>query len=112
MEKNDPAPLRISINDGEPDVHIIKDPKSHELEPFMKTKTPKEKLIKLFMNTNHRFFSGFVGDDLSRYKLYQHMLIALALGIREIALARQADMADFTFVGEREQIAMDLFARQ
>ena len=79
MEKNDPAPLRISINDGEPDVHIIKDPESHELEPFMKTKIPKDKLIKLFMNTNHRFFSEFVGDDLSRYKLYQHMLIALAL---------------------------------
>lgn len=79
MEKNDPAPLRISVNDGEPDVHIIKDPNSHELQPFMTTKTPKNKLIKLFMNTNHRFFAEFVGDDISRYKLYQHMLIALAL---------------------------------
>tara|TARA_B100001250_G_scaffold362119_1_gene340600 strand:- start:3560 stop:5071 length:1512 start_codon:yes stop_codon:yes gene_type:complete len=79
MEQNDPAPLRISVNDGEPDVHIIKDPDSHELEPFMRTKTPKARLIKLFLNTNHRFFSEFVGDDVSRYKLYQHMLIALAL---------------------------------
>ena len=79
IEDASPEPLAVSINDGEPTVRIWRDPNEHSETAFMRTRNPSHDDIRLYLNTNHRFFSEFVGDDREKYELWQHVCIALAL---------------------------------
>jgi hypothetical protein len=79
IEAAAPAPLRISVNDGEPTVMVYRDPDEHQNTAFMRTLSPSHDLIKLYMNVNHRFFSDFIGDSRESYELWQHICIALSL---------------------------------